>query len=381
MFSNFNTFEEVKTEENYSEPGFLSLVFEFLRIIFKMSLINFAKAKSKFTFDKTFHDYFDKKAKEDMSSFHSFICLLSDELKAIKDFLDSNSKDKDFKSKDLNLDILMACVNNCFLFCANNLKSEELINSLKTSFQELINRKRIQANNETKAIISSFHENFDKYVNYINGIKGVKNTEKILSGKKEEINIQKYIDKIKKLEKELFDNKNIIQVKECEIQQIKKKNEDLNFTLSETKIQSSLDKSTYEQIKGDFSNKIEMLMEKINKMDNEIQNLKKENITLKSNLPSKEIETLTEKVNKMNNEIQNLQKENITFKSRLILQEKKLEAFQVLISTIREDMNKMTNIEKDLVENLDSAIQILENIRYALDLYAVDLDNFCSIYL
>ena len=126
---------------------------------------------------------------------------------------------------------------------------------------------------------------------------------------------------------------------------------------------------------------MEMLMEKINKMDKEIQNLKKENITLKSNLPSKEIETLTEKVNKMNNEIQNLQKENITFKSRLILQEKKLEAFQVLISTIREDMNKMTNIEKDLVENLDSAIQILENVRYALDLYAVDLDNFCSIYL
>ena len=47
----------------------------------------------------------------------------------------------------------------------------------------------------------------------------------------------------------------------------------------------------------------------------------------------------------MNNEIQNLQKENITFKSRLILGEKKLEAFQVLISTVREDMNKMANIE------------------------------------
>ena len=346
-----------------------------------MSLINFDKAKSKFTFDKTFHEYFDKKTKKDMLSFHNFICLLNDELNEIKDFLVSNSKDKGFKPKDFNLDMLITCVNNCFLFCTNNLKIEELINLLKASFQELISRKTIQANNEIKAIIFSFHENFDKYDYYINGIKGAKNTEKILSGKKEEINIQKYIDKIKKLEKELFDNKNIIQVKECEIQQIQKKNEDLNFTLSETKIQSSLDKSTYEQIKGDFSNKIEMLMEKINKMDNEIQNLKKENITLKSNLPSKEIETLTEKVNKMSNEIQNLQKEKITFKSRLILQEKKLEAFQVLISTIREDMNKMTNIEKDLVENLDSAIQILENVRYALDLYAVDLDNFCSIYL
>ena len=380
MFSNFNTFEEAKTEENYQEPGFLSLVFEFLRIIFKMSLINFDKAKSKFTFDKTFHEYFDKKTKKDMLSFHNFICLLNDELKEIKDFLVSNSKDKGFKPKDFNLDLLITCVNNCFLFCTNNLKIEELINLLKASFQELIRRKRIQANNETKAIISSFHENFDKYVNYINGIKGVKNTEKILSGTKEEINIQKYIDKIKKLEKELFDNKNIIQVKECEIQQIKKKNEDLIFTLSETKILSSLEKSTCEQLKGDFSNEMEMLMEKINKMDKEIQNLKKENITLKSNLPSKEIETLTEKVNKMNNEIQNLQKENITFKSRLILGEKKLEAFQVLISTVREDMNKMANIEKNLVANLDSAIQILENVRYALDLYALDLDNFGSIY-
>ena len=305
---------------------------------------------------------------------------INDELKEIKDFLVSNSKDKDLKSKDFNLDLLITCVNNCFLFYANNLKIEELINLLKASFQELISRKRIQANNEIKAIIFSFHENFDKYKNYINGIKGAKNTEKILSGKKEEINIQKYIEKIQKLEKELCDNKNIIQVKESEIQKIKKKNEDLNFTLSETKILSSLEKSTYEQIKGDFSNKMEMFMEKINKMDNEIQNLKKENITLKLNPHSKEIEILAEKINKMNNEIQNLQKENITFKSRLILQEKKLEAFQVLISTIREDMNKMTNIEKDLVENLDSAIQILENVRYALDLYSVGLDNFCSIY-
>ena len=63
MLSNFNTFEEAKIEENYQEPGFLSLVFELLRIIFKRSLINFDKAKSKFTFDKTFHDYFDKKTK------------------------------------------------------------------------------------------------------------------------------------------------------------------------------------------------------------------------------------------------------------------------------------------------------------------------------
>ena len=391
MFSNFNTIEEEKTEENYSEPGFLSLVFEFLRLIFRMSLINFAKTKSKFTFDKTFNDYFNQKTKEDISSFQNFICLLSDELKAVKEFSDSNSKDKDFKPKDLNLDILMTCVNNCFLFCVNNLKREELINSLKASFQELISRKKIQANNESKAIISTFHENFDKYVNYINGIKGAKNTEKILSGKKQEINIQKYLDKIQELEKELIDNKNIIQVKEREINQIKKKNEDLNFNLSETKIQSSLDKSTYEEIKGDYSNKIndllfqhskeiEKLTEKINKMDNEIQNLKKENNTLKSNPHSKEIETLNEKVNKMDNEIQDLKKENNTLRSKLTLGEKKLETFQVLISAVRIDMNKMANIEKDMAANFDSAIQILEDVKYSLDLYAIDLENLGNIF-
>jgi len=54
-----------------------------------------------------------------MLSFHNFICLLNDELKEIKDFLVSNSKDKDLKSKDFNLDLLITCVNNCFLFYEN----------------------------------------------------------------------------------------------------------------------------------------------------------------------------------------------------------------------------------------------------------------------
>ena len=35
MLSNFNTFEKAKIEENYQEPGFLSLVFEFLELYLK----------------------------------------------------------------------------------------------------------------------------------------------------------------------------------------------------------------------------------------------------------------------------------------------------------------------------------------------------------
>ena len=182
MFTNLDNIEEQKTIEEYSDPAYISLVFEFLNVIFKLSLLNFEKKKSKFIFDKTFNDYFANKLNDDMNSFKSFICQLSDELKAIKDFLDSDSKDKDFKSKDLNLDLLISCVNNCFLFCMNTLKKEELINSVKSSLRELISRKKIQSN-ESKAIISSFYSGINKNMNYLNGIKGKEITHKKLTEK------------------------------------------------------------------------------------------------------------------------------------------------------------------------------------------------------
>ena len=64
-----------------------------------MSLINFAKAKSKFTFDKTFITTLAKKTKEDVSSFQNFICLLSDELKQLKNLVTQIQKKKTSSQK------------------------------------------------------------------------------------------------------------------------------------------------------------------------------------------------------------------------------------------------------------------------------------------
>ena len=138
--------------------------------------------------DKTFYDYFTQKIKEDNLSFKNFICQLSDELTEFKNLLGSD--DIDFKPKDLNLDILIPCVINCFLFCANKLSYEELIKSLKSSYQDLLKKKKTQLNKKSKAIISSFNSNIDKNLNYINEIRGSNFTFKKLDEEKEEINIQ-----------------------------------------------------------------------------------------------------------------------------------------------------------------------------------------------
>lgn len=71
------------SQENLSEPGFITLVFEFLKIIFKLSLINFEKKNLKFTIKKNFDDFFEKKIMDDKKSFTNFICNISEELKCI----------------------------------------------------------------------------------------------------------------------------------------------------------------------------------------------------------------------------------------------------------------------------------------------------------
>lgn len=116
MFGNSNYIEKQKTDEVNSKSGFLSTKIEFLKVIFRLSFILFHEKKSKYTFDKTFYNYFTQKIKEDNLSFKNFICQLSDELTAFKNLL--RSDDIDFKPKDLNLDILIPCVNNLlFILC------------------------------------------------------------------------------------------------------------------------------------------------------------------------------------------------------------------------------------------------------------------------
>lgn len=356
--------EEIKAKEDNTKTGFLSTIFDFLHVIFKLSLINFHQKKSKFTLVKTFDDYFKQKIKDDNLSFQNFICQLSEELKAIKDFLDTDSDDKDFKPKDLNMDILISCVNNSFLFCVNKLSYGELISSLKRSFNDLLKMKKIQLNKESKVIISSFNSNIDMNLNYINEIKGANYTFKKLE-EKEEINIHQYLEKIKKLQKEVSDYKSKLDDKEKVIQDYQKKNEKLNSELSETKIKDSLDKSIYEEIQKGFSNQIADMLNK----------------------HSNEINTLHEKINKMDNkmksmekEIQDIRKDNNDLKLKLNLSEKKLEVFQVLMTAVRDDMNALNTIGIDFSNNLDETLKLLEQVKISLETYDIELENFSNIF-
>ena len=80
------------------------------------------------------------------------------------------------------------------------------------------------------------NSNIDKNLNYINEIKGANFTfKKLEEEEKEEINIKLYLEKIKKLEKEIADYQSKLSEKEIEIQVYNKEKEELNFALSEKK--------------------------------------------------------------------------------------------------------------------------------------------------
>lgn len=340
------------TQEHLSEPGFMSLVFEFLKIIFKLSLINFEKKNSKFTIKKNFDDFFEKKIKDDKKSFTNFICNVSDELKNIDEFLKSDSKDKDFKPKDLNLDILMLSVNNCCLFCTNNINEDILIKGLKDAFKELIKRKRIQANVESKDIISEFYNNIDSFSNYLNEIKG-KNPSNKIEEKKEELDEEYYLNEINTLKNEITDYEKVLETKNIEIKTANKKNEELSFELSENKIKSALDKSSYEEFKK------------------EIKNILSQN--------NKEINSLKSKMQNMDGRMKNIEDENRNLKKKLTLSEKKIVTLLTFVNSIREDMNKLVEIGKDLSKNLDETSQLLIDVKYILDNYDNELDNINHI--
>ena len=333
------------SQENLSEPGFITLVFEFLKIIFKLSLINFEKKNSKFTIKKNFDDFFEKKIMEDKKSFTNFICNISEELKYINEFLKADSKDKDFKPKDLNLDILMLSVNNCYLFCTNNINEDILIKGLKDAFKELIKRKRIQTNIESKGIISEFYNNIDSFSNYLNEIKG-KNPSNKIEEKKEDLDEEYYLNEINKLKNEITDYEKVLETKNIEIKTADKKIDELSFELSENKIKSALDKSSYEDFKKEIN---------------------------------KEINSLKSKMQNMDGRMKNIEDENRNLKAKLTLSEKKIVTLLTFVNSIREDMNKLVEIGKDLSKNLDETSTLLMDVKYVLDNYDNELDNLDHI--
>lgn len=340
------------SQENLSEPGFITLVFEFLKIIFKLSLINFEKKNSKFTIKKNFDDFFEKKIMDDKKSFTNFICNISEELKYINEFLKADSKDKDFKPKDLNLDILMLSVNNCYLFCTNNINEDILIKGLKDAFKELIKRKRIQTNIESKGIISEFYNNIDSFSNYLNEIKG-KNPSNKIEEKKEDLDEEYYLNEINKLKNEITDYEKVLETKNIEIKTADKKIDELSFELSENKIKSALDKSSYEDFKK------------------EIKNILSQN--------NKEINSLKSKMQNMDGRMKNIEDENRNLKAKLTLSEKKIVTLLTFVNNIREDMNKLVEIGKDLSKNLDETSKLLMDVKYVLDNYDNELDNLDHI--
>ena len=289
---------------------------------------------------------------DDKKSFTNFICNISEELKYINEFLKADSKDKDFKPKDLNLDILMLSVNNCYLFCTNNINEDILIKGLKDAFKELIKRKRIQTNIESKGIISEFYNNIDSFSNYLNEIKG-KNPSNKIEEKKEDLDEEYYLNEINKLKNEITDYEKVLETKNIEIKTADKKIDELSFELSENKIKSALDKSSYEDFKK------------------EIKNILSQN--------NKEINSLKSKMQNMDGRMKNIEDENRNLKAKLTLSEKKIVTLLTFVNSIREDMNKLVEIGKDLSKNLDETSKLLMDVKYVLDNYDNELDNLDHI--
>lgn len=347
---------EKEPEEHEQGSGFISLIFDFLKLIFKLSFINFEKKKSKYTLNKNFEKLFEQRIKEDKKSFKNFICYISDELKSIDELLKLNSKDMDFKAKDINLDILMPSINNCFLYSVNEISEKNLINELKNCFRDLIKRKKIQSNKESNIIISNFDSNIDAYENYLNELK-VKKFSNKLEEKKDDINEEYYMEIIGKLRNEVNDYKNMLDKKDIEIKEIKDKNKELNMSLSEIKIQSALDKSTYEEINKNFKNEIRSLLSE----------------------HSKEIQSLKKKVQNLEIKVEKLENENMSLKSKLAFSEKKIETLVNLIDSVRKDMETLADIGKDFANNLDMTTDLLLEVKYTLDKYDIELDNLGNI--
>ena len=221
--------EEEKFGENFSNSEFLSFIHEFLNVIFRVAIVNFKKKNSKYKLDETFQKLFDDYSKVNLEEFTNLIFELNSELNSIKDFLELNTKDIDFNSKDINLDILIICVNNCFLFCDNKINYDALFNNLYQNFQNLLIRKKIKKNNNVNTIISKFNKYINCYLNKINKTKGFKITE-ISPDQEENSQTKAFILKIKKLENEIQEFNIKYGEKQIEIKGLNKNNNELQKT-------------------------------------------------------------------------------------------------------------------------------------------------------
>ena len=346
----------------FNESVFISFIIEFLNTLFKLALLNFKN--SKFTLDKNFQALFDENNKNNMKEFESLVTQLSQELNSIKNYLDSNSEDIDFKSNDINMEILIESTNDCYLLCQNYLNIDELVNKLIQIFNNLINKKKIKANNNSNVIITQFQNYINCYLNYIDKIKDAANSQvKFEEKKNDETQINEYIIKIKKLEEEIQNYDNALNQKQIEIEEEKKKSAELNQILTKKSIEPKLDKLVYDEIKNS------LMKELNNKFDESMKNMEKKH--------SEELKNLVQRhsvdIAVLDTKIEALKKENK-------MKDKKLEKLLELVGYVRSDMNKLADIIIGLSEELDKTVDMLDNVKYIVDNYELELDNLDNLF-
>ena len=308
----------ISSIEESVEFGSISFTQELLNVIFKLSLVNLDKKKSSYALDKIFEEIFLKNKTSNFQDFHDFILHLNNELISIEEYLNDNSIKRDFKRKDIFLDTLFDCVNNCLLCFEKNINYITLLNFLSDSFLSLIRKGNIINNSKTNDIIRDFM----KYIN--SSLEFYNNNKKNISPKFEEkkatdIETDDFKKQLQNLESQLNDYKKKYKVKDKECQEEgkqkeevikkledeRKKNEELNQALTKNIIQRNMDKSNYEDIINSFQNQLSEIKNKFDDMDKKYEKIQKENGELKMELDitKKKVQKLQDIVNTQRNDI------------------------------------------------------------------------------
>ena len=392
-----NTVEQTKN----IKTEYISFSYELLNVIFKISLINFKAKKSVFTLVENFQNFFEKNKQKSLNDFQDFLFELNQELMSIDKFLLYNTK-KDFKRKDLNLDILIESVNLCISYVENSIDDSNLFNGLTEKFQCLIKKGNISNNKDLEIILTEFNNYIKNYINYMRRISGDTTLEK--SELKENVD-SSLVKKIHFLENEL--NKEIKtntikekenleekKIKEEKIKELEKKNKILDEAVINNEITRKLDKATYDEIvnkmlteinniKAEMSSmekknaqEVDALKEKMSSMEKnhtqEVDALKEKMSSMEKN-HTQEVDALKEKMSSMEKNhtqeidafqkrIKQIEEKNNVTQFKLEMTEKKYLVFQKFVTTEREAILFLLDYARNFSIQLDHVLDNLNNL-------------------
>jgi len=135
-----------------------------------------------------------------------------------------------------------------------------------------------------------------------------------------------------------------------------------------------LHKSEYDNLKNELLNKIKNLETKYSEeMRNKEEKYSEEMINMEDK-HSEEMKNIEKKYSKdmeiVNSKIGDLEIENNTIKFKIAInylhlwmKDQKLEKLQELVKQVRSDLNKLSDIEKDISEGLNETIDMLDNLK------------------